>query len=214
MRAADILRRNKAIFWDFDGVIKESVDVKNRAFYQLFLPFGDVVALRVCEHHIGNGGMSRMDKMPLYLQWAGQASTDSTIDAFCMRFGEMVLQAVVDAAWVPGVEALLRANPYCQTFFVVSATPQGELEEILHKLDLTQCFSRIYGAPTRKMDSIQMALAEQGFEPCDCLMIGDALADLEAAKANAVPFLLRRHANNAELFSNYVGPSVEDFAEP
>jgi histidinol phosphatase-like enzyme len=45
-------------------------------------------------------------------------------------------------------------------------------------------------------------------------MIGDALADLEAAEANAVPFLLRRHATNAELFSSYVGPSVEDFAEP
>lgn len=214
MRAAEILRWYKAIFWDFDGVIKESVEVKNRAFYQLFLPYGDVVALRVCEHHIANGGMSRMDKMPLYLQWAGQAGSVSTIDAFCRRFGEMVLQAVVDAPWVPGVEVLLRANPHRQTFFVVSATPQGELEEILHRLDLMQCFSRIYGAPTRKTDAIQMALAEQGLEPCDCVMIGDALADLEAAEANAVPFLLRRHATNAELFSSYAGPSVEDFTEP
>ena len=97
---------------------------------------------------------------------------------------------------------------------MVSATPQGELDEILHKLDLTQCFSRIYGAPTRKKDAVRMALAERGLEPGNCLMIGDALADLEAAEANAVPFLLRRHATNAELFSNYVGPSVEDFAEP
>ena len=214
MRPAEILRQHKAIFWDFDGVIKESVEVKNRAFYQLFLPYGDVVALRVCEHHIANGGMSRMDKMPLYLQWAGQAGSVSTIDAFCMRFGEMVLQAVVDAPWVPGAESVLRTNPYRQTFFVVSATPQGELEEILHKLDLTQCFSRIYGAPTRKKDAIQMAMAGQGLEPSDCLMIGDALADLEAAEANAVPFLLRRHATNAELFLSYAGPSVEDFAEP
>lgn len=108
----------------------------------------------------------------------------------------------------------MRANPYRQTFFVVSATPQGELEEILHRLELTQCFSRIYGAPTRKKDAIRMALAEQGLEPCDSLMIGDALADLKAAEANAVPFLLRRHATNAELFSNYVGLSVKDFAEP
>lgn len=189
------------------------MEVKNRAFYQLFLPFGDIVALRVCEHHIANGGMSRMDKMPLYLQWSGQASSDSTVDAFCSRFGKMVLQAVVDAAWVPGVESLLRTNPYRQTFFVVSATPQGELEEILHRLELTQCFSRIYGAPTRKKDAIQMVLAEQGLEPCDCLMVGDALADLEAAEANALPFLLRRHATNAELFSSYAGPFVEDFAE-
>ena len=214
MRSTEIFRQRKVIFWDFDGVIKESVEVKNWAFRQLFLPYGDVIAHRVCEHHIANGGMSRIDKIPLYLKWAGQAGSVSTIDAFCMRFGEMVLQAVVDAPWVPGVESLLRTNPYRQTFFVVSATPQGELEEILHKLDLTQCFSRIYGAPTRKTDAIQMALAKQGLEPCDCLMVGDALADLEAAEANAVPFLLRRHATNAEFFSSYAGPSVEDFAEP
>ncbi len=214
MRSTEILRQHRAIFWDFDGVVKESVEVKNRAFYQLFRPFGDRVALRVCEHHIANGGMSRMDKMPLYLQWAGQAGSVSTIEAFCRRFGEMVLQSVVDASWVPGVESLLRTNPYRQTYFMVSATPQGELEEVLHKLDLTRCFSRIYGAPTRKKDGIQMALAWQGLEPSDCLMIGDALVDLEAAEANKVTFLLRRHAANAELFSSYAGPSVEDFAEP
>lgn len=190
------------------------MEVKNRAFYQLFLPYGEVVALRVSEHHIANGGMSRMDKIPLYLQWAGQAGSGSTIDEFCMRFGEMVLQAVVDAPWVPGVELLLRTNPYLQTMFVVSATPQGELEEILGKLDLTQCFSQIYGAPICKMDAIQMAIAVQGLKPSDCLMIGDAVADLEAAEINGVPFLLRRHATNAELFSSYAGPSVEDFAGP
>jgi phosphoglycolate phosphatase-like HAD superfamily hydrolase len=211
---AEILRQHKAIFWDFDGVIKESVEVKGRAFYQMFLPYGGVVALRVCEHHIANGGMSRMDKMPLYLKWAGETGSVSNIDAFCLRYGEMVLQAVVEAPWVPGVESLLRTNPYRQSQLVVSATPQGELEEIIRKLDLTQCFSRVYGAPIRKKDAIQMVLAEQGLEPSDCLMIGDALADLEAAEANAVPFLLRRHTTNAELFSSYAGPSVEDFAEP
>ena len=59
-----------------------------------------------------------------------------------------------------------------------------------------------------------MALAEHGLASCDCLMIGDALVDLEAADANAVPFLLRRHSTNAELFSSYSGSSIEDFVEP
>ena len=194
-------------------MIKESLEVKSRAFYNLFLPFGDSVAIRVCEHHLANGGMSRMDKMPLYLKWAGQSDSVSAVDTYCLSFGEMVLQAVVEAPWVPGAESLLRKNPNRQVFFLVSATPQGELEEILHKLDLTHCFLRIFGAPTRKTDAIQMALAEHGLASCDCLMIGDALVDLEAADANAVPFLLRRHSTNAELFSSYSGPSIEDFVE-
>lgn len=45
-------------------------------------------------------------------------------------------------------------------------------------------------------------------------MIGDARTDLEAAKSNGVPFLLRRHETNADVFSDYTGPSVNDFIAP
>ena len=44
----------KTIFWDFDGVIKDSVDVKSDAFKQLFLPFGKDMANRIKEHHLAN----------------------------------------------------------------------------------------------------------------------------------------------------------------
>ena len=35
-----MLRKYQAVFWDFDGVIKESIEVKSIAFEQLFMPFG------------------------------------------------------------------------------------------------------------------------------------------------------------------------------
>ncbi|MBU6176785.1 MAG: HAD-IA family hydrolase [Bacteroidetes bacterium] len=213
MNRTDILCKPKAVFWDFDGVIKESLEVKSRAFYNLFLPFGDQIANRVCKHHIANGGMSRGDKIPLYLHWAGQPNNAQIVDDFCMRFSEMVLEAVVEAPWVPGVETLLRTNPHRQLFFVVSATPQKELEEILKKLNLTKCFLRIFGSPTRKADAIQLTLSEQQLASRDCLMIGDALVDIKAAAENAVPFLLRRHLTNENIFSDYVGPHVKDFLD-
>lgn len=37
----------KAIFWDFDGVIAESVNVKTEAFYNLYLPYGIEIAEKV-----------------------------------------------------------------------------------------------------------------------------------------------------------------------
>ena len=40
----DALIRARLVFWDFDGVIKESVAVKTEAFVQLFSPFGAEVA--------------------------------------------------------------------------------------------------------------------------------------------------------------------------
>lgn len=206
-----LLKKVQLIFWDFDGVIKDSIEIKTKAFVKLFHPFGAGVAERVRGHHEAHGGMSRFDKLPLYLQWAGEEPTESRVNEFCDQFGQLVLQDVIDAPWVHGVETILRANPHQQTFVLVSATPQDELEQILQALDLTGCFAEIFGSPTRKKDAIQITLAARGLDPHACLMVGDALADFEAAEANQMPFLLRRHETNAKVFASYTGASVKDF---
>ena len=55
------------IFWDFDGVIKDSVGVKGEAFKTLFADYGNKVQEKIYCHHIENGGMSRHQKIPIYL---------------------------------------------------------------------------------------------------------------------------------------------------
>ncbi|MEI6066104.1 MAG: HAD hydrolase-like protein [Methylococcaceae bacterium] len=205
------MKEYSAIFWDFDGVIKDSVEVKTQAYFQLFEPFGSVVAERVREHHEAHGGMSRFDKLPLYLQWVNQEPNQATVSEYCEQFSQLALQGVIDAPWVAGVERYLRSNIHQQTFVLVSATPQDELEHILNALNLTKCFAEVYGAPIRKQDAIGKTLLARGLDASDCLMIGDAQADLDAAVANQVPFLLRRHDSNTKVFATYTGTSVEDF---
>ena len=205
------MREFSTIFWDFDGVIKDSVEVKTQAYFKLFEPFGLLVAERVRQHHEANGGMSRFDKLPIYLQWVGLEVNEITVNEYCEQFSQQVLQGVIDAPWVVGVERYLRSNAYQQTFVLVSATPQDELEYILHALDLSKCFTDVYGAPTRKQDAIRNTLLVHDLDASDCLMIGDAQADLDAAVANQVPFLLRRHISNSTLLVTYTGASVEDF---
>ncbi len=201
----------RQIFWDFDGVIKDSVGVKTDAFVQLFLPYGAELAERVRVHHEANGGMSRFEKFPLYLEWAGESAAPEKVDAYCQRFSELVLQGVINAPWVPGVEAILRGNPHQQVFVLVTATPQGEIEEILAAINLRACFSGVFGAPVSKKEAIRTSLAARNLDASQCLMIGDAKADWDAALANNVDFLLRRHSSNRHVFENYTGDSVEDF---
>jgi phosphoglycolate phosphatase-like HAD superfamily hydrolase len=207
------LKEFNTIFWDFDGVIKDSVDVKTDAYFELFEPFGPAVAEKVRLHHEANGGMSRFDKLPIYLQWAGSEPNKTTVNEYCERFSQKVLQGVIDAPWVAGVEQYLRSNSHQQVFVLVSATPQDELEHILYALDLTKCFADVYGAPTRKQDAIRNTLLVRGIDAIDSLMIGDAQADLDAAITNQVPFLLRRHSSNTKVFATYTGTSVEDFTK-
>ncbi len=51
----------KTIFFDFDGVIADSLDVKTNAFYRMYEPYGKDIAESVAKHHIANGGMSRFE---------------------------------------------------------------------------------------------------------------------------------------------------------
>ena len=99
----EYLKNAKTIFWDFDGVIKDSVVVKSDAFEQLFLPFGDEVAISVREHHEANGGISRFKKLPIYLNWAGEEVTAELIDEYARKFSQLAKQKVVNSEWVVGI---------------------------------------------------------------------------------------------------------------
>lgn len=205
------LRPPRAIFWDFDGVVKDSVDVKTQAYVQLFLPDGAEVSERVRMHHLANGGMSRFDKIPLYLQWAGKSCERQIVDDYCNKFSQLAFQGVIDSPWVDGVETYLRDNPNNQQFILITATPQGEIEDILKALNLTRCFDRVYGAPMSKKEAISLCLDGRGLRPHECLVIGDARADMDAAQSNNVPFLLRRHRENRHVFEHYNGDVIESF---
>ena len=55
-----------AIFFDFDGVIVDSVHIKTQVFYEMYLPYGKNIAKKAKQHHIENGGVSRFEKFKVY----------------------------------------------------------------------------------------------------------------------------------------------------
>jgi len=185
------------------------VDVKTLAFEKLFLPYGHEIAQKVKHHHEANGGVSRFEKIPLYLSWAGEDITEELVGNFCNRFSEAVFQSVVESPWVPGVYEYLSLNYLEKYFVLVTATPQDEIEEILSVLEIIQFFRQVFGAPTKKEDVIRSVLKEQKIPPDKALMIGDADTDLYAAQANSIPFLLRRSPQNLHLQNRYDGPQFD-----
>lgn len=210
---SEIVENFKLIFWDFDGVIKDSVDIKTQAFVSLFMPYGEDVAIKVKMHHEANGGMSRFKKLPLYLQWSDIEPTEALVSEFSEKFSRKVTTSVIESPWVKGAEEFLRNNKYDQTFILVSATPQAELETILNELNLGHVFSSVFGSPVTKGDAIGNTLNNLGIASNEALMIGDASADKEAADENNVAFLLRRHNSNFTVFSDYQGLSINDLTE-
>jgi phosphoglycolate phosphatase-like HAD superfamily hydrolase len=208
-----MLRRYATLFWDFDGVIKESVAVKADAYERLFAPFGAELAARVRVHHERNGGLSRYEKLPLYLRWAGRDGSQAEVSQYCELFSAAVLGAVIASPWVPGAREYLQANHARQFFVLLTATPQVEIESILSALHLAACFREVHGAPIAKTAAIEAVLARDKRRRTDALLIGDSDSDCMAAQATGIEFLLRRTSLNAALQRKHHGLQCEDFVD-
>jgi phosphoglycolate phosphatase-like HAD superfamily hydrolase len=189
----------KVIFWDFDGVIKDSVEVKSDAFESLFSPFGESISKKVRQHHEEHGGMSRFDKIPIYLAWAGKDPTQRIVDQYADKFSQLVKQKVIGSSWVVGIKEYLQEH-YCkQHFFLVTATPQLEIEYILDQLKIKLYFQKVIGSPINKGKAVESLLKEYDIDPIQAIMVGDSISDYKAAESNHVAFVLRRTSLNEEL---------------
>jgi len=197
--AIDQLVASELVFWDFDGVIKDSLAVKAAAFEELFLANGSDVVARVRAHHEANGGLSRFEKIPLYLDWSGIPATAEVVNEYCDRFSNLSLQRVIDSSWVPGVREYLLAHHASQNFVLLTSMPQAEADYIIKVLGISALFRQVFGSPERKVDVIAQVLLVTGTEPSSAIMVGDTETDMAAAVANGISFLLRRTASNLSM---------------
>ena len=209
----DFIQKASFVFWDFDGVIKDSVEAKSDAFEQLFIPFGKDIAKKVRIHHEENGGMSRFDKLPIYLDWAEQPSSVQLITEYAENFSLLVKQKVVDSPWVDGVLDYLHNNHKKQQFFLITATPQHEIEDILSQLKIAKCFEQVIGYPTGKTEAIKFLLKGYNIDSKKAIMVGDSSSDYDAAMQNQLTFILRKTELNKKLQKQPIYLKIINFME-
>lgn len=202
----------KAIVFDFDGVLVESVDIKTKAFAQLFEKEGAGVVRSVVDYHNRHTGVSRFEKFTyIYKNILKRDLSQETFDALCREFAGIVVDEVVAAPYVRGAKEFLDAKASAYACFVASATPQEEIEEIVRLRKMHNYFVRVYGAPFRKADAVKEALKACRIMPGDLLYVGDALSDLEAATSNGCRFIARI-SGNEELFDRVACVKVRDLS--
>jgi len=200
----EIINRADVIFWDFDGVIKDSVNIKTEAFREIFSAHGESrVVEEICVHHELNSGLSRFIKMPYYLELVGQPTDPDNVNKFCDIFANKVFDLVVNSEWVPGVIEYIRNNYTNKSFFLVTAIPKEEINNILKKLLIYHFFNNVYGYPDLKDLVIQDFIKKNNYKESQILMIGDSMSDYKAAKNNSISFLLRRTQMNQRLIDEY-----------
>lgn len=192
----------KAIFYDFDGVIKDSTDIKSQAFYELYLPYGKEIADKVMQHHIEHGGMSRFEKFKHYHNtFLNKNISEQEINECANTFSDLVLKKVIESAYVAGALEAIKEGSEKYQQFIVTGTPQQEIEFIIDKLNISTYFQKLCGSPKKKIQHSEELLKEFNLKPEEVLFVGDALTDYDCAMHCGFHFYLREHYENKDLFA-------------
>lgn len=180
----------RAIIFDFDGVVLDSVDIKTKAFARLFEADGPEIVAQVVVYHLAQCGISRFRKFGhIYEHILHRPMPDGESERLGQRFSDLVFDEVVKAAWIPGALEFLRDHHTRYRCFVASGTPEDELRRIVELRTLTSYFAGVFGTPATKEEITRRILAEHALAPTEVVFIGDAMTDYQAAQECGVDFI-------------------------
>jgi HAD superfamily hydrolase (TIGR01549 family) len=186
------MKKIKAIIFDYDGVIAESVNVKTDAFAAIYKPYGDDVVRKIINHHEANGGISRFEKFKVYHEnYLNKKIDKEELDQLSKEFSKMVLQKVIDSPYVEGAIDFLSSNYNNYNFYISTGTPTTEIEKILEVKDIRKYFIDVYGSPENKDSHIKKIMNKGNYKKKEVIFIGDALTDRDAAASNHINFIGR-----------------------
>ncbi len=186
------MKNYQAIILDFDGVIVESVGIKDDAFRELFKDHPHHLSA-IMQYHRANNATIRYEKFRviyeeiLSLPYTAQISAELGV-----QFSKMIFEKIVLCPFVKGAPEFLEEFRQRSILYLVSINPQEELKAILAARKIDHFFSEVYTHPWGKADAIRDILRRNDYLEKDVVFIGDSPEDFDAAKMVGIDFIGRQ----------------------
>lgn len=202
------------IFFDFDGVLAESVFAKTEAFRLMYIKYGNEIADKVVDFHINNGGVSRFEKFKIWeKELLGKDVSEQMINDLATQFSNLVMNNVINSNEVTGAHQFLLKYYKKLNFWIITGTPTNEIVEIAKKRGISSFFKGIHGSPNNKICWTEYLIEKFNLDRNKTIFLGDATTDFEAAQFSKLNFALKENEENKILFSNYKGIRFSNFTE-
>jgi phosphoglycolate phosphatase-like HAD superfamily hydrolase len=201
------------VFFDFDGVILESADIKTNAFIELYRSYPEKLD-RIVEYHLANQGISRFTKF----EWVsrtlfGRELTAEESNELGRKFSDIVFEKVLKAPFVSGaLDLLCFLGESNIDAYVASGTPESELRSIVSERGIEKYFRGVFGTPATKEFIVRDIMFKREIPASQILFVGDANTDYVAAKAAGTYFIARDTPEAAEFWKAEGVPAVKDLA--
>jgi len=200
------LEKYKVIFWDFDGVIMDSMPTRSLGFVKTLADFPKEQIDQLLEFHNSNGGLSRYVKFRYFFEEIRkEAVSESKVMELAHKFSEIMLSLLIDEKLlIQDSVSFIKENYQNFTFHIVSGSDGNELRKICQELALDQYFLTIEGSPTPKKRLVDDIMKKNRYLQSECCLIGDSHNDAEAATVNDIDFFGYNNENLNLINKNYI----------
>lgn len=184
-------RKYKVIFWDFDGVLMNSNEIRDLGFVRVLSEYPKQEVDQLLKFHQKNGGLSRYVKFRYFFEEVmDEKISDEEVYIWAEKFSIIMKELLVDKSRLIEETIQFVKKEYEKIeMHIVSGSDQSELRYICQQLEIAKYFKSINGSPTPKNDLVETILRKHKYSLNDCVLIGDSINDKVAAEKNMINFI-------------------------
>ncbi len=204
----------KTILWDFDGVLIDSMHVRDLGFKEIFKDYEKKQINKLLKFHRKNGGLSRYVKIRYFFEKLIKINiSENEVKIYAENFSKIMKSELKNPKYLINESVdFVKKNYRRYNFHIVSGSDQKELRFLIKELGLNKYFLSVFGSPKHKNDLVSDLIICNKYNRNDVCLIGDSINDLEAAKFNNITFF---GYNNPKLknLASYITKLSQDFFE-
>ncbi len=196
----------KQILFDFDGVIIDSMHVRDEGFRTIVEGHDEALIDKFIAYHRYNAGLSRYVKIRYFYETLlGKTISDNEVNVLANKFSHIMKQRLVssDILISETIDFIKNIHEHIP-LHIVSGSDEQELNFLCKKLNIDNYFVTIKGSPTPKNELVKNIMNTYNYNPKETLLIGDSINDYDAAKINGLYFVGFNNENLSSVSDLYV----------
>lgn len=178
------------ILWDFDGVIIDSVPIRDAGYWHVLKNYPGKQVKQLIEFQQKNGGLSRYVKFRyFYEEILGKEISDDKVNDFAREYSDFMVKNLTNPdLLIRDTMGFIQSNYKNFSMHIVSGSDQNELRYLCNYLNIDHFFKSIHGSPTPKITWVEKILKHNNYYTNQVVLIGDSNNDYEAAVNNNISF--------------------------
>tara|TARA_B100001029_G_C14938555_1_gene381846 strand:- start:36 stop:680 length:645 start_codon:yes stop_codon:yes gene_type:complete len=183
------MKKFKNIIFDFDGVVLDSVAIKNKVFSKTVSGYNKIIQKKFINFHLNNLGLSRYYKYEFLCRKLLKLKTTQYLKKKLVDdYSKILNKEIKNTKYIKGIKKFIIKNKE-KNLFISSGTPQKELRKICSERKISKYFLKILGSPKTKYQHLKYLKNKYKFSKNNTVFFGDAVADFNAAKKYDLTFI-------------------------